>query len=110
MKKVLRLVEQVAPTDSSVLICGETGTGKELIAQEIHQLGPRRDHVMVKVNCAALPSGLVESELFGREKGAYTGALTRQIGLCLAFVSSRRRRRRQAHHARGRLPGPEREL
>ena len=80
MKKVLRLVEQVAPTDSSVLICGETGTGKELIAQEIHQLGPRRDHVMVKVNCAALPSGLVESELFGREKGAYTGALTRQVG------------------------------
>ena len=77
---MLRQVEQVAPTDSSVLICGETGTGKELIAQAIHRLGPRKSRVMVKVNCAALPSGLVESELFGREKGAFTGALTRQVG------------------------------
>ncbi len=80
IRKVLRLVEQVAPTDSSVLVRGETGTGKELVAQAIHRLSPRRNHVMVKVNCAALPSGLVESELFGREKGAYTGAMTRQIG------------------------------
>jgi formate hydrogenlyase transcriptional activator len=80
IKKVQHLVEQVAPTDSSVLIRGETGTGKELVAQAIHRLSPRRSHVMVRVNCAALPSGLVESELFGREKGAYTGALTRQIG------------------------------
>ena len=80
IKKVLRQVEQVAPTDSSVLICGETGTGKELVAQAIHRLGPRKSRVMVKVNCAALPSGLVESELFGREKGAFTGALTRQVG------------------------------
>ena len=80
IQKVLRLVEQVAPTDSSVLVRGETGTGKELVAQAIHRLSPRRSHLMVKVNCAALPSGLVESELFGREKGAYTGALTRQIG------------------------------
>ena len=80
VKRVLRLVEQVAPTDSSVLIQGETGTGKELIAQAIHQLSPRRRHVMIKVSCAALPSGLVESELFGREKGAFTGALTRQVG------------------------------
>jgi PAS domain S-box-containing protein len=78
--KLLRLVEQVAPTDSSVLVRGETGTGKELVAQAIHRLSPRRSHLMVKVNCAALPSGLVESELFGREKGAYTGALTRQAG------------------------------
>ena len=80
MKKVLHQVDQVAPTDSSVLICGETGTGKEVIAQAIHRLGPRRGHLMIKVNCAALPSGLVESELFGREKGAFTGALTRQVG------------------------------
>jgi len=80
IKKVLSQVEQVAATDSSVLICGETGTGKELVAQAIHQVSPRQSHVMVTVNCAALPSALVESELFGREKGAFTGALTRQVG------------------------------
>jgi formate hydrogenlyase transcriptional activator len=80
IQKVLRLVAQVAPTGSSVLLRGETGTGKELIAQAIHRLSPRQSQLMIKVNCAALPSGLVESELFGREKGAYTGALTRQIG------------------------------
>ena len=80
IQKVLRQVEQVAPTDSAVLVRGETGSGKELVAQAIHRLSPRRSHLLVKVNCAALPSGLVESELFGREKGAYTGALTRQIG------------------------------
>jgi len=73
-------VEQVAPTGSSVLVRGETGSGKELVAQAIHRQSPRRSHLLVKVNCAALPSGLVESELFGREKGAYTGAMTRQIG------------------------------
>ncbi len=80
IQKVLRQVEQVAPTDASVLILGETGTGKELIAQAIHRLSPRHHHVMVRVSCAVLPSGLVESELFGREKGAFTGALTRQVG------------------------------
>jgi PAS domain S-box-containing protein len=80
IQRVFRLAEQVAPTDSSVLVRGETGTGKELIAQAIHQLSPRRGNVMVKINCAALPSGLVESELFGRERGAYTGAMTRQVG------------------------------
>jgi transcriptional regulator with GAF, ATPase, and Fis domain len=80
IRQVLSQVEQVASTDSSVLIRGETGTGKELIAQAIHRLSRRHDHVMVKINCAALPSALVESELFGREKGAFTGALTRQIG------------------------------
>jgi PAS domain S-box-containing protein len=80
IQKVLRTVEQVAPTDSTVLVKGETGTGKELIAQSIHRLSPRRDNLLVKVNCAALPAGLVESELFGREKGAYTGAMARQTG------------------------------
>jgi formate hydrogenlyase transcriptional activator len=80
IQQVLRLVQQVAPTDAVVLVRGETGTGKELVARAIHRLSPRRGHLMIKVNCAALPSGLVESELFGREKGAFTGALTRQIG------------------------------
>jgi formate hydrogenlyase transcriptional activator len=80
IQKVLRQVEQVAPTDSSVLVRGETGTGKELVAQAIHRLSSRQGHLMVKVNCAALPSGLIESELFGREKGAFTGAMTRQVG------------------------------
>jgi formate hydrogenlyase transcriptional activator len=80
IKQVMHLVEQVAPTGSSVLVSGETGTGKELVAQAIHRLSQRGSRLMVKVNCAALPSGLLESELFGREKGAFTGALTRQIG------------------------------
>jgi formate hydrogenlyase transcriptional activator len=80
VKEVLHLVRQVAATDSTVLVRGETGTGKELVAQEIHRLSGRHQRVMVKVNCGALPSGLVESELFGREKGAFTGALTRQVG------------------------------
>jgi formate hydrogenlyase transcriptional activator len=80
IRHVLQQVEQVAPTDSTVLVRGETGTGKELVARAIHGLSPRRSRLMVTVNCAALPSGLVESELFGREKGAFTGALTRQIG------------------------------
>ncbi len=78
--KVLNLVEQVAPTRSTVLIEGETGTGKELVAQRLHELSPRHDRPMVKVNCAALPSSLVESELFGREKGAYTGAVSQESG------------------------------
>jgi PAS domain S-box-containing protein len=80
IRQVLVMVEQVAPTPSTVLVCGETGTGKELIAQAIHNHSPRRDKLMVKVNCASLPSSLIESELFGRERGAYTGALTRQMG------------------------------
>jgi transcriptional regulator with GAF, ATPase, and Fis domain len=80
LKYVLKKVEQVAHTDSVVLITGETGTGKELIARAIHNLSKQKDRVMVKVDCAALPPTLIESELFGREKGAYTGALSRQIG------------------------------
>jgi PAS domain S-box-containing protein len=80
IKRVLHQVEQVAPAECTVLLTGETGTGKELIAQEIHRLSRRRERLMVLVNCAALPSALVESELFGRERGAYTGALTAQVG------------------------------
>jgi len=80
LRNVLKKAEQVAPTDSAVLILGETGTGKELFARTIHELSRRKGHAMVKVNCAALPSTLIESELFGREKGAYTGALAREIG------------------------------
>jgi len=73
IREVLKKVDQAAPTDSAVLILGETGTGKELIARTIHDLSGRKDKSMVKVNCAALPATLFESELFGREKGAYTG-------------------------------------
>jgi len=80
LRQVLKKVEQVASTDSVVLITGESGTGKELIARAIHERSTRKNRVMVKVDCAALPATLIESELFGREKGAYTGALARQIG------------------------------
>jgi len=80
IRRVLQEVEQVAPTDSTVLVLGETGTGKELIAHTIHEQSRRKGRVMVKVNCAALPATLIESELFGREKGAFTGALTRELG------------------------------
>jgi formate hydrogenlyase transcriptional activator len=80
LRRVLGLVETVAPTDSTVLIYGETGTGKELIARAIHNLSPRRAKTFVKLNCAAIPTGLVESELFGHERGAFTGAVAQRIG------------------------------
>jgi formate hydrogenlyase transcriptional activator len=80
LHRALEQIHQVAATDSTVLLLGETGTGKELLATQIHALSARRNRAMVRVNCAAIPGTLIESELFGREKGAFTGALARQIG------------------------------
>jgi formate hydrogenlyase transcriptional activator len=80
LRPVLAQVELVAPTDATVLLTGETGTGKEVIARAIHELSPRRNRNLVKVNCAAIPAGLLESELFGHEKGAFTGALMQKKG------------------------------
>jgi formate hydrogenlyase transcriptional activator len=80
LKHALELVQTVAPSDSTVLLLGETGTGKELIARAIHEHSRRKDRTFVKLNCAAIPTGLVESELFGHEKGAFTGAITQKIG------------------------------
>jgi formate hydrogenlyase transcriptional activator len=80
IRKVFRLVSQVAHSDSTVLLLGETGTGKELIARAIHNASPRREKLMIKINCAALPANLIESELFGHERGSFTGALERRVG------------------------------
>ncbi len=80
LKKILKQVATVAPTDSAVLLCGETGTGKELIARAIHSASNRRERTLVKLNCAAIPTGLLESELFGHEKGAFTGAIAQRVG------------------------------
>src|SRR5262249_34215568 len=76
----LRTVDRVAPTDTTVLILGETGTGKELVARAIHSRSRRHKHPLVKVNCGAIPAGLIESELFGHVKGAFTGALEKRVG------------------------------
>src|SRR6266446_6185614 len=80
LRHVLNQVEAVAPTDATVLILGETGTGKELIARALHDLSPRRERTFVELNCAAIPTGLLESELFGHEKSAFTGAITQKVG------------------------------
>jgi formate hydrogenlyase transcriptional activator len=80
LRQVLKQVEAVAPTDATVLVCGESGTGKELIARALHELSPRQGRTFVKLNCAAIPTGLLESELFGHEKGAFTGAIAQKVG------------------------------
>src|SRR5580704_3262771 len=80
LRQLLELVKTVAPSNSSVLLLGETGTGKELIARAIHSRSLREERTFVKLNCAAIPTGLLESELFGHEKGAFTGAIAQKVG------------------------------
>jgi formate hydrogenlyase transcriptional activator len=80
LHRLLKEIETVAPADSSVLVYGETGTGKELIARAVHNLSSRKSNAFVKLNCAAIPTGLLERELFGHERGAFTGAITQRVG------------------------------
>jgi transcriptional regulator with GAF, ATPase, and Fis domain len=96
--EVLQRAAIVSPTDSTVLVLGETGTGKGCIASAIHEASGRRHHPLVKVNCAAIPLGLLESELFGYERGAFTGAITQRIGrFAYLFLSMRTRENRRVH-------------
>jgi formate hydrogenlyase transcriptional activator len=88
LESVLAEVERVAPTDSSVLVLGETGTGKELMARAIHNSSPRCGRPFIKLNCAAIPFDLLESELFGHEKGAFTGAMAQKIGRSWTLASN----------------------
>ncbi|HEX6650103.1 MAG TPA: sigma-54 factor interaction domain-containing protein, partial [Pyrinomonadaceae bacterium] len=87
IRKIYTLIEQVAPSSASVLITGESGTGKELVARTIHNMSPRRDKPFVAINCSAIPESLMESELFGHEKGAFTGAASRRQG-CFELADS----------------------
>src|SRR5208337_2473339 len=80
LRRTLSQVELAAPAGTTVLVLGETGTGKELIARALHNLSPRRERTFVKLNCAAIPAGLLESELFGHERGAFTGAISQKVG------------------------------
>jgi formate hydrogenlyase transcriptional activator len=80
LRRVQRLIEVVAPTDATILILGETGTGKELVARAVHRTSPRKNLPFITLNCAAIPTGLLESELFGYERGAFTGALSQKLG------------------------------
>src|SRR6267378_1944073 len=99
LRATLSQVEAVAPTNTTVLITGETGTGKEVIARAIHELSPRRSRNLVKLNCAAMPYGLLESELFGHERGAFTGAVSAHLG-CFAFFRSANSNRSAVHARR----------
>ena len=101
LESVLAAVEQVEPTDSTVLVLGETGTGKELIARAIHNISPRCGRPFVKLNCAAIPFDLLESELFGHEKGAFTGAIAQKIGCFEMANTGTHEGRRQGHLFQG---------
>jgi len=107
MRELYRTLGQVAATDAPVLVSGESGTGKELVARTLHDLSPRRDGPFMALNCAAIPPTLMESEILGHEKGAFTGAVERRLG-CFeqsdgGRVNDRRRQAARAHHCRNRL-------
>jgi len=101
LRSILNQLEAVACTNTTVLITGETGTGKEVIARAIHELSPRRNSNLVKVNCAAMPTGLLERELFGHERGAFTGAINSHVGRFALRASRHAVPRRNWRHAVG---------